>query len=555
MTPEPAPDSMPTFIDLFCGCGGFSLGFIRAGFTPLAAIDNDAIAIKTLRTNLPQFQHVLEEDLTRFAPESLRATIGATLIDVIVGGPPCQGFSTARQRDGANHGTDRLVPDERRDLYREFLRFVAFFQPKVFVIENVPGIRSAAGGYHYTRIQKLGRSLGYRMHTQTEDASRLGLPQKRRRQLIFGVRRDISKYFLPALYLSERSSPGVSLGVALGDLPALQAGEGNHEMEYDIGLRRSHIGSSAQAGKYLKDVLEIDKAPILTNHVSRPHSARDLRDFARLREGENSSTAIRRHGTAFEFPYDKATFKDRFTRQSRSALCSTIVAHLAKDGLMFIHPTQNRSLTPREAARIQSFPDWFEFPRARTHAFRLIGNAVPPLVGECIGLAVRKFLAGAGSADPLEAQFSLFFDDSAFYAATLGTPKRRAAGELILPLVGWTRAELEGLEEDRLLAAWQAILALFPLLHPTGVLDPDGPIEHITFSRNEIETWEEIFAARYVRTGWPVVFEHLGKEVFRRRELGKLDTTALYTAKLPALRRRAKPMSFSRTPRAHRYSR
>src|SRR5271156_5317233 len=97
----------------------------------------------------------------------------------------------------------------------------------------------------------------------------------------------------------------------------------------------------------------------------------------------------------FEFPYDRGTFKDRYTRQHRNEPCSTIVAHLSKDGLMFIHPTQNRSLTPREAARIQSFPDWFEFPIARTHQFRLIGNAVPPLVSEAIGIAVKKYLEQA----------------------------------------------------------------------------------------------------------------------------------------------------------------
>ena len=101
-----------------------------------------------------------------------------------------------------------------------------------------------------------------------------------------------------------------------------------------------------------------------------------LRDFARLNEGENAAVAYRERGVEFEFPYSRASFKDRYTRQHRNRPCSTIVAHLSKDGLMFIHPVQNRSLTPREAARVQSFPDWFVFPEARTHSFRLIGNAV-----------------------------------------------------------------------------------------------------------------------------------------------------------------------------------
>jgi DNA (cytosine-5)-methyltransferase 1 len=129
------------------------------------------------------------------------------------------------------------------------------------------------------------------------------------------------------------------------------------------------------------NVLEVKQAVNLSAHRARPHSERDLRDFKRLKEGESSAEAMRR-GVKFEFPYDKTSFKDRYTRQHRERPCSTIVAHLAKDGLMFIHPTQNRTLTPREAARVQSFPDWFRFPVARTHQFQVIGNAVPPLVVE-----------------------------------------------------------------------------------------------------------------------------------------------------------------------------
>ena len=122
-----------------------------------------------------------------------------------------------------------------------------------------------------------------------------------------------------------------------------------------------------------------------------PAQRRDLGDFRKLKEGESYTEAMRRD-LEFDFPYDKTTFKDRYTRQHRDRPCSTIVAHLAKDGLMFIHPTQNRTFTPREAARVQSFPDWFRFPVARAHQFRVIGNAVSPLVGEAVGIAVKSFL-------------------------------------------------------------------------------------------------------------------------------------------------------------------
>jgi DNA (cytosine-5)-methyltransferase 1 len=391
-----------TCLDLFCGCGGFTLGMQRAGFHVLAAIDFNPEAIATLRANLVErhhpelipVTHALHRDLTRFHPEELARLLSQPSttnpqppqVDVIVGGPPCQGFSLARRRDGSNHG-QRLKHDPRRHLYREFLRYVEFFQPKVFVMENVLGLRTAAGGEYFTRVQKEARALGYRVHGQIEDAWELGVPQKRRRQLVIGVRGDLPGYFPSDLKPAPRARPRPQLGAAIGDLPILRAGGGQEERAYDFRRRADHVKQAGDTAlKYLCEVLEVDRAAKLTNHVARPHSERDLRDFARLREGENSAKAMRERGVEFEFPYDKSSFKDRYTRQSRWHPCSTIVAHLSKDGLMFIHPTQNRSLTPREAARVQSFPDWFRFPASRTHAFRLIGNAVPPLVAKCLGI-------------------------------------------------------------------------------------------------------------------------------------------------------------------------
>ncbi len=349
---------------------------------------------------MPDMGFVAEKDLTKFRPKQLAKEIGDFEVDLIVGGPPCQGFSTARQVDGANHG-DRLTEDPRRFLYREFLRYVDFFQPKVFVMENVPGMRTAAGGAFFERIhceaRELGRSRGmpgYRVSSQTEDAFELGVPQKRKRVLIIGVRDDLSGIFPDRLSPAESARAGAVLWDAIGDLPPLTAGEGSHTRAYDMKRRERFIQSRGDvACNYLRHVLEVKRAKLLTNHVARPHSDRDLRDFARLKEGENSAVAIREREVEFEFPYKKHHFKDRYTKQHRERACSTIVAHLSKDGLMFIHPTQQRSLTPREAARVQSFPDWFVFPEAKTHAFRLIGNAVPPLIGEAVGQAVLRLPA------------------------------------------------------------------------------------------------------------------------------------------------------------------
>ena len=377
-----------TCIDLFCGCGGFTLGMERAGFSTLAAANSNQEAITVFRKNFPSVPHILHEDLTLFSPTEMAHLIGSQEVDVIVGGPPCQGFSTVGQRDGSNSGP-RMVQDERRHLYREFLRYVGFFQPKVFVMENVLGIKSAAGGKFFTKVQQESRAMGYRVHGQVTRAARLGVPQKRQRQLIIGTRSDIPGYFCgeleppPRIKVAPDGTQGlkdqVTLWEAIGDLPPLVAGAGSEDSEYDA--ERFAKQFRLYGGRYLLDVLEAAPDNKLTAHVARPHIDRDLRDFAKLREGEHCAQAMKR-GEEFEFPYDKKTFTDRYTRQHRNETCSTIVAHLSKDGLMFIHSTQPRSLTAREAARVQSFPDWFQFPVPRTQQFRLIGNAVPPLVAE-----------------------------------------------------------------------------------------------------------------------------------------------------------------------------
>ncbi len=298
-----------SFIDLFSGCGGFTLGMLRAGFRCLAAVDFEPHAVDTLRTNLPEVDHVLQRDLTKFTPEELAGMIGTTRVDVIVGGPPCQGFSAARKRDGANHGA-RLKEDPRRVLYQDFLRFIAFFKPKVFVMENVLGIKSAAGGQYFARVQAEARLIGYRVHGQVEDAWSLGVPQKRRRQLVIGTRDDFPDYFPSKVKPAQRAIPFTNLGAAICDLPKLSAGSGCNESDYDLHLREKHLRTNDITAKnYLYNVLEIERSSALLNHVARPHNTRDLGDFAKLNEGESSAVAMRDHGVEFDFPYDKNNFK------------------------------------------------------------------------------------------------------------------------------------------------------------------------------------------------------------------------------------------------------
>lgn len=390
------------FIDVFSGCGGLSYGLEMAGLECLAAVDFNDIAIKTFNLN---HKHPvgLKRDLTQFEPEELAEIIGANEIDLVVGGPPCQGFSTARTQGGANFGKE-FVDDPRRDLYKRFLKNVEFFKPNIFVMENVLGIKSMGSGIYFTKIQEASRALGYSVAPVQINCWEFGVPQKRVRQLFIGTKVG-QPLFMPSRYLAKTHSsepsdkslePLVTLGEAICDLPPLKANDGASESKYDLAIRQQHL--KAYGNRYIIDLMQADQAQKLTWHISRPHSERDLRDFLLLREGENSKGAIAR-GEVMETPYSMESFADKYKRQNRKELCSTIVAHLKKDGLMFIHPTQNRSLTPREAARVQSFPDTFIFAGQRGNVYEQIGNAVPPLAGRAIGLGIKTYLKDCTSSD------------------------------------------------------------------------------------------------------------------------------------------------------------
>lgn len=543
-------DKKPTFVDLFCGCGGFTLGMLRAGFDCKAAIDFNAQAVATLKANLADakhtgfspVEHALERDLTQFPPKDLEKLIGTNRLDVIVGGPPCQGFSTARQRDGSNHGTERLKADPRRHLFRNFLDYVEHFQPKVFVIENVLGLRSAGGGQYFTAVQHEARVLGrtkglpgYRVHPQIERGEKLGVPQKRRRQLIVGVRNDLPGYFDPELTPAPRATLGVMLGDAILDLPPLAAGEGEHLTPYDIRRRltqflggtRDHLRQS-----YLQKVSEALDEGMIANHVARPHSARDLRDFLRLDEGESSASAMKR-GVKFDFPYDKTSFKDRYTRQHRNQPCSTIVAHLSKDGLMFIHPVQNRSLTPREAARVQTFPDWFLFPKARTHSFRLIGNAVPPLIGEAVGLAVYRFLDVKSAKKAQQGP-----QTPARPVLNLPTTPTEAVTRLNR-LMQCDRKQLRSLPTADFVSGWHALLWLFPGLHPDNALDHGSETLDWPEAATVLPGIDPSRRQVHLRSGWPVALDLIGKEAWRRYEAEEIADEVFYCAEAHQARLRS----------------
>jgi len=504
----------PTLIDLFCGCGGFSSGMIDAGFDCIAAVDMDEAAITTFQEAHPNVKHVLQRNLSSFWPSDLSKIIGLQKVDVIVGGPPCQGFSKARQADGSNHGANP-TPDDRRELYKDFLRYVKFFKPKVFVMENVPGIKTAVGGKFFTKIQADSRALGYRVVPFEVKAWRYGVPQKRIRQLIIGTPADLP-YFIPEHQIVathalptdddyEILEPYVSLGEAIGDLPPVRKLDARFFREYDQGRLKKHL--SVFGERYVFDVLRVNKSKLITGHFCRAHSERDLRDFARLKEGETSKHAIAR-GVKMEFPYDRENFKDRYTRQSRSELCSTIVAHLKRDGLMYIHPTQNRSLSPREAARIQSFPDTFPLPSVQSYAYQQIGNAFPPLVAKAVGIGIKSYLRKCPQRVAKKKT----------KAITLPKTRNKAISfiETFIESVCMERL-IEEVPKKEFIQVWAAITAVHPQLHPDSALKPGreispGPKRGVSL----------ILEPFYIESGWPVELIPVAVEARRRFQRGEL---------------------------------
>jgi len=498
------------FLDLFSGCGGFSYGLEKNGWNCLAGIDFNELAIQTFKENHSKETLSLVKDMTKFSPEELSSLISTNSVDLIIGGPPCQGFSVARQNEGTNSGL-RLVEDPRRELYKEFLRFINFFRPKVFVMENVLGIKKMQSGIYFTAIQNEAREIGYRVLPIQINTWEYGVPQKRIRQLFIGTLNELP-IFNPIKFLPKTHSltpdkdnllPVTTLGEAIEDLPTLEAGDERLIQDYDQDLRKAYL--KKYSGEFLLDTLNVCNSKILTWHCSRPHLQRDLRDFERLLEGETCSKAIKR-GVQMEFPYNRLNFKDRYTRQSRDGLCSTIVAHLRSDGLMFIHPTQTRSLTPREVARVQTFPDTFKFIGKRSNVFTQIGNAVPPLIGKVIGIGVMAYLESSAKVktqkkinekekNDIAKELDKFIDES------------------------YRENPLTTLDEFTFINLWKKIHILHPHLHPDAALD-NGNVKSI--SKRGVSQSIEPY---YIRSGWPCELVPIAQEANKRFRAGLLSSS------------------------------
>lgn len=401
------------FIDLFAGAGGLSEGFIRAGFTPIAHIEMNKYACDTLRSRMAYHylkQHNRLEEYIKYLKEKQEGESGQKLwekvpdevidsvinkeisdetladifikvdklkgnkqVDFIIGGPPCQAYSiVGRARDPKN-----MKKDPRNFLYKYYLQFLKRYEPKMFVFENVPGILSAQNGIHLENILKGIDKAGYKIELKKLKASDYGVLQNRERVIIVGWRKELN---LKYPELEKEENPYKILPDLFSDLPERQQGEGSLT---DI------VQYVAPATGYLQQSKVRNSLDFTTQHIARPHNLIDLEIYKRaiklwLEKKARLNYAdlppeLQKHN-------NKQAFLNRFQVVNHEGCCHTVVAHIAMDGHYYIYPSlkQIRSITVREAARIQSFPDDYYFEGSRTAAFKQIGNAVPVILAEKI---------------------------------------------------------------------------------------------------------------------------------------------------------------------------
>ena len=368
----------PVVVDIFCGCGGLSEGFKQAGFLPVLGIDLDKHAVATYSRH--NGGSGLVGDITKVTGKDIIRLSGRKAIDVMAGGPPCQAFSTVAVAKWRSLGKPSTLSHPVNQLYKEFLRLVLEVRPKFFVMENVERMLSIGGGQVIRDVESILQSK-YSVSFYRKDVAGFGIPQHRRRALVVGNRMEVNNPELEETHSREEDDkkPFVTVREAISDLPRIHAGEGSNEMEYAPPAKISAYAAALHS-----------KSKLVHNHVARMHNDRDLGIFRMLKPGKSIKDIPSKYN-----PYRKDIFLDKYKKQPWRGPSSTVLAHLSKDGLMFVHPdkSQNRSLTPREAARLQSFDDDFVFEGPRTKQYLQIGNAVPPIFARVIARQIKELLA------------------------------------------------------------------------------------------------------------------------------------------------------------------
>ncbi|MBM7700928.1 DNA cytosine methyltransferase [Kurthia huakuii] len=348
---------MPNIIDLFSGVGGISLGFQQAGFNVLLANEIDKDISESYKKNHPNIR-MINEDITKLNIETIFETYKSQT-DVIVGGPPCQGFS--------QKGARKLFDDERNFLFNYFYKVVAFVKPSYFLMENVPNILSAGNQAFKHEIYNLFEELGYTLDSNVLNAADFGVPQNRRRAFILGKLNG-------ALELPKKNKKNITVKDAISDLAFLNSGEGKLEQSYKV----------SPQSDYQK--LMRKNSSVLYNHVATKHSQIALERLKLIPPGKGREMLPEEHLT-------KSIYSGTWSRMLEDSPSVTITTRFdTPSSGRFTHPFLDRAITVREAARIQSFPDDFIFFGNKSSQMKQVGNAVPPLLAKEIAEVIIQDL-------------------------------------------------------------------------------------------------------------------------------------------------------------------
>ncbi len=384
----------PTIIDLFCGAGGLSLGFIEAGYQVVLANDIQDVCCETYKYNHPELpsDRVIMGDIRQVLddfsiPED---------VDMVVGGPPCQGFSSANQHH-------KVIDDPRNLLYKYFIEAVTKFAPKFVVMENVRGMLKVAdqviSDYNNIRVNVNGEEVHYIADYQLLNSQNFGVAQSRERLIYIAIRSDIAELFniTPASIYKDIESSTTdrfhALREALEFIRPLESPRIKGLTNVDDEATGKKIDINEYTGtdnEYLTEINCGRTIPFVFNHKARYASDTNYQIFERLEQGDDATDE--KIKDIMPYSHRNHCFKDKYYKLIADKPCRTITAHLRMDCLSHIHPFQIRTITPREAARIQSFPDDYLFLGAYLKTYMQVGNAVPPLMAKQIATAIKPYL-------------------------------------------------------------------------------------------------------------------------------------------------------------------
>lgn len=371
-----------TSMDLFSGCGGLTKGFCMAGIKSVFANDIDENCEKTFNRNFPDTPFLCKDIIT-ISKEEVDALTGGISPDIIIGGPPCQGFSLANKR------RNKVKNDPRNKLFYGFIKFINWYSPKAFVMENVKGLLSMQNGQVVkTIVEEFSNagSCGYNVEYKILRASDYGVPQNRERVILIGFRKDLN--ILPVHPEPIFQDHFVTVDEAISDLPQIEAGQGKEVLAYTKEAQNDYQRLMRLHSKYV------------TNHIAMKHTSRLIERFKAIQPGQSLVDVWETHGAVKRgAPDEKSTIKfgQNNQRLFGDKPAPTIAASFQSN---FIHPHLNRNFTAREGARLQSFPDDFIFEGMRTKMswekglsqYQQIGNAVPVLLAKAIAECIIKQL-------------------------------------------------------------------------------------------------------------------------------------------------------------------